>query len=444
MHDSQVFIEGGSVVNQQTHIENPSHTNLNVVEQSNKRMIANKRKATKPISPLLRINKRLSICRKRITLSSEELELNAVDKERKGIKNQMLKNMNKYHALKGNFRNSVNNAATVARSTKKLTIPTTPMSHLQKRMGPPLQKGNTDNVSTIIEKKLSSSSDSVGPKKPTQFEPFKFATEGRIRKQDKSLSESTIPVAELIEKFHKDPRSHHVPNNAGKKITLPCSPKLKTKLRSKSTGKVRPLSYEQLVEQQMEEFEKNAFRAKPVNKKIFLSMGESGVPKVQARPATEPLEIVLHIDRRASLRDSNHEQHQQQPQQEWEFKARPMPNYSSVEACPPSPRASAVAVTIPLSPKLSGGRRASSAPARRQRLHHKEVKRLKAQQQEALRQQLRQPPSAAPTEPVGFQLATSARGEMHNAALQARLKLELQQEQALREVMTCYSMKGLS
>ena len=45
-----------------------------------------------------------------------------------------------------------------------------------------------------------------------------------------------------------------------------------------------------------------AFKAKPIDKRIFDSMGELGVPKVAAKPVTETVPFELRIDKRATIR----------------------------------------------------------------------------------------------------------------------------------------------
>ena len=392
-----------------------------------KRKAAPTLKITKPTSPLLRINKRISIHKKDKILTSEELKLNALALEKKELDDRKERNRKKYQALKSNFkRKSSSEVSCTALSTKKLTIPTTPVSHLRNRLGAvqkpiPIHSMNKPTAKTT--------KDNMHPKLPTQVEPFHFATEKRMRSANTIKADKNIPTAELIQKFFQDSRSHYVPPNAAKSVTLPTSPHLKTKSRCSGAKKSRPMSYEELVEEQMKSFEKNVFKARPVNKRIFESMGEAGVPKVEAKAPTEPVEFHLNIDRRASqprIRDS------MVCEEEFEFKARPMPNFSSsssdhqnISSSSPRKTPAVAVLTVPVSPKLSGGRRASSAPARRQRLSHREVAQQKENEQRKIQQFLNQPPRTKPTAPKEFALITNRRGQQHRMMLQSKLKAEL-------------------
>ena len=83
------------------------------------------------------------------------------------------------------------------------------------------------------------------------------------------------------------------------------------------------------------------------------------------------------------------------------------------------------------SPKLHGGRRASSAPTHRQRPHHSQVELEKHQQQKQLQQGLSQPLKV--TQPVPFELQTSGRGALYQQQLLEQLQREEAELAALRE-----------
>ena len=400
-----------------------------------------KAKITKPSSSLMRISKHINKSKNNSMLSSEQLQLNALELEKKEIAIKMEKNRKRYQTLlRTKFtRKSSSDVPCTVRSTKKLTIPTTPISHLRNRLG---EVKKSVPIHSSLTKLTNNSQDKMYPRQPTQVEPFNFATDKRLRSTNTVRTNSNIPTAELIQKFFQDSRSHYVPANAAKSVTLPTSPNLKTKSRCGGANKSRPMSYEEIVEEQMKGFEKNTFKARPINKRIFESMGEAGVPKVEARPPTEPVEFHLNIDRRASqarIRDSI------VCEEEFEFKARPMPNFSSSSSdhqntstsSPRSTSAVAAAVTVltvPVSPKLSGGRRASSAPARRQRQSHREVAKQKEDEERKLHKFLNQPPPANPTAPKEFSLATNSRGHHRNMMLQSRLKEELRAQKKARKI----------
>ena len=99
-------------------------------------------------------------------------------------------------------------ATTVIRSTKELTIPVTPVSHLTRRLG---QKVVVPEVPVTAAPVVP-----AGPRQLTQPEPFQFATNSRIPVT--APSESVLTNAELNEKFMKDSRSHYVPTKACSKV----------------------------------------------------------------------------------------------------------------------------------------------------------------------------------------------------------------------------------
>ncbi len=49
---------------------------------------------------------------------------------------------------------------------------------------------------------------------------------------------------------------------------------------------------------EMEEISRHPFRARRLDRRIFDSAGELGVPKVAARPVTEPMEFEFRADKR--------------------------------------------------------------------------------------------------------------------------------------------------
>jgi targeting protein for Xklp2 len=235
--------------------------------------------------------------------------------------------------------------------------------------------------------------------------------------------------------FQNDPRSHYVPN-VPLQLTEPSSPKLRTKVRAQSTGRPRPKSFQEKEEEAMEEASKHVFKFKPVDKRIFSSMGELGVPKVPAKACTNFDEFTFRYEERAASRQ---QQRDQQEEPAAAFKALPMPDFSkaalvvNVQHVAP--------VTRPVSPKLSGGQRASSAPARRQRPHHDEVKRMKEQQEAEEREQRKRHLSL--TEPQAFNFRTEERGKAFQTVLEHRIHQEQEEERRQREFKAQPVMKTI-
>jgi hypothetical protein len=78
------------------------------------------------------------------------------------------------------------------------------------------------------------------------------------------------------------------------------SPKLRTQERGQHIVKAKIPTQEEREAAEMEEIQKHPFRARPLDRRIFESTGELGVPKVAARPVTEPVEFSLQVDKRST------------------------------------------------------------------------------------------------------------------------------------------------
>jgi hypothetical protein len=147
----------------------------------------------------------------------------------------------------------------------------------------------------------------------------------------------------------------------------------------------------------MEDFQKRPFKAKPVDRRIFESCGELGVPKVSVKPPTIPVEFNLKTEKRgffsprASRKSVLDSQENVEQDTSFQFKARPLPSFikEAPIALPEPPVKKNFQPTVPVSPKFHALhhheddyeetvnpdkykelRRASSAPARRQKPHH--------------------------------------------------------------------------
>ena len=79
------------------------------------------------------------------------------------------------------------------------------------------------------------------------------------------------------------------------------SPKLRTQKRGQfAAKKPKAPTMDEKVAAEMEEINRHPFRARRLDRRIFESAGELGVPKVAARPVTEPVEFEFRADKRSA------------------------------------------------------------------------------------------------------------------------------------------------
>lgn len=310
---------------------------------------------------------------------------------------------------------------TTVRSTKELTIPVTPVSHLESRRGKKTYSTTTEAESTPVKPISHSSHLHVTI-------PVPFHLSGASKNTDKKESTdstSSYTTAELLQKYQNNSLRKHEYIKPHVSVTIPHTPHLNTEKRSNSVSRQRPQSFEDKEIEEMEKMKAKSFKARTLDKRIFESMGELGVPKVQPKEVTIPQEFNLLSDRRSSYHKQMSESmnsEQCSNETSFVFKAREMPNFSR------DPRESIVHVpsktTEANSPNFSGNLRASSAPARRQREKY-------------------QPPVSPPktpkhiatlTDPVPFKFQTDARGEVAKSALQSRIERDMEAEKKAREV----------
>lgn len=294
----------------------------------------------------------------------------------------------------------------VAKSTKSLTIPVTPKFKTNQRMGKKeIVVDKVETKTTLVDygPKVTMTTTNDASKGPTIPQPFQFATDKRITTGPSA--ENILSVAELAENFMKNARSNFVPKNACKQLTIANAPVLKADLRCKSQTRPKVLSKEEQDAKIMEEFNKTGFKARLIDKRIFQSHGELGVPKVTARPVTQPVAFSFNTDKRLG-----------QPIKPVDMEATlkstlsSRPFTSNVQKGP----------TVPISPKLNvaRGQRASSAPARRQNQKYEKPKDVP---------NYSSPPKL--TKPTPFHLATESRGGHYRASLEEQvLRLKLEEE----------------
>lgn len=373
---------------------------------------------TKPVAPILRLEQRLlnKASRQSNVTKSEDLLLEKIQKEKKEEQDKIEKARRHYQILKSKgFKDTTKS---VPLPHKRITIPKAPCSILDQRYGAKVPSSlKKDNIS--VPKK--SRSDSIASLHPTIPQPFQFATDKRLHYN--STDAKTLTAGEIAEKFMRDPRSHHVPDIALTKVTTPHSPKLRTEIRSKSTKRDVPLSREELEQKCAEEQSKFVFKARVLDRRIFESRGEFGVPKVAVKPPTIPLDMELRTERRAAsprARPSQATEDFQTPV----FKARPLPSTIKLaEKIRTPPSKVNFKPTIAVSPKLHGSTHASAAPTRRQKSHHAEVEKEKKMAEKS-----RKSFSLKVTQPQEFNFQTAARSEIHRAQLEEQLVKQKQTE----------------
>jgi hypothetical protein len=382
------------------------------------RQASGERKLTIPVAPKLRCGSRP---RGRMA-SSEEQELHAIQEARRAEAERKRRNQ---RSLECSMAKSSIPAQNAVQSTKPLTVPITPCNNLSKRHG--TKTYSTTHVSKPAPPTRPTSAP-TGPKLLTQPEPFVLST-GLRAGSSQGPVEAAPTAGELRRQFEADPRSSRVPN-AATRLTEAQSPMLRTKTRATSAGRPLPKSHEQTEEQLMAEAGKKQWRAKPVDKRVFDSHGELGVSKVAAKPMTvcEAFTFRYNEVRALQRRQAALASKEKEEEALSAFKAAPMPDFETcaAAAAPHSSRP----LTVGLSPKLSGGPRSSSAPARRQRPHHGEVERERKQRKAAEVLRSRRPMML--TDPQGFHLSTSDRGKMSQAMLAQRMEEEKAEEQKRR------------
>ena len=415
---------------------------------------------TVPKSPRLRVDQRSRSCARPMPVSTDEREAALVAEETRKLHEQLRRNKEEFERARSSAASAKETSQ--VRSTKTLTVPTTPCFLLSKKKGPKIMSNTAAAPLGTQEdeakpKKLNfdevvasagAAGAYVGPKKPTIFEPFKFATDARASIARSSsaaaVSENVIvPAAELAAKFLRDARVYDVSTSkatstANKKPTVPVSPRLSKRVSSHP----RPLSTEEREAALMQEIQQHAFKAKPVNKRVFASSGDMGVPKVAVKSATAVIEFSLRTDIRSAARAATAAAEKAAAiaaTPSTAFKARPMPNFAETgpnnnnNMLPPS--TPSFKPTVAVSPKFSV-KHGASAPARRQLPHHTVMEHSKAEAL-MLSRGLAQHGAAGErtkltlTEPAPFALQSVARHEESVAQFEAVLK---QVEKKMKEV----------
>lgn len=359
-----------------------------------------RRQNTLPITPKFLAEKR-STLRASAAVSTDDKLYLEIEKAKKEIAARSLQVKKTFEKLK--IRTHPH---TVTRSTKELTIPSTPKSNLTKRLGK-RQIKQIDNNNDMHTSKKQAASYKGGI---TQPEPFNFTT----RQQTTVHIETIKTNAEIANEFMSNTRSNYVPINACSKLTEAVAPVLKTDMRSKSSHHAKPLSRDEQEDLEMKQInDLGGFRARPLDKRVFESMGELGVPQIKSKPTTETQEFAFHTDKRLGIVEK-----QETPTKQDNSNS----NSNSRAWCPKR--------TVAVSPKFNGGKApAAAAPSRRQREHHSIT-----EKQKAIKPIVRRSSPLKLTEPKAFTFQTDEIYLQHKAALEGRVKAERENEEQLRKV----------
>jgi hypothetical protein len=317
---------------------------------------------------------------------------------------------------------------TTVRSIKELTVPMTPSFPTddckRKRVFP---EDHRDE-----EKKVVVSTVRAGPTIPTPFH-FAAAHRSSYHIENEKSKDNVRTSAEISDHFNKNTRSSNPPTNVVHVMTQPKSPTFRTTQRSNSVGRPKPLSRDELEEKEMIAAQAMAFKAKPVNKKIFESMGVSGVPKVQVKGPTAFAEFHLICQDRADYHNAHKslDSVSADDSDSVSFKALQMPDFSKPDA-PSRKNYQPPKLTEAHSPQLSGGKRSSSAPARRQRPSHEESEKVRRDASNAWK--LKNKQKSELTNPTDFNFKTTDRGNASKQAFQDKINRQILEEKAASEV----------
>lgn len=389
---------------------------------------------TKPMSPKLQVEKRLKEHHRALPPPSQDQLLEKLEAEARQKRLEMKKAQRLYQKLKQNGFHETCAASEVDVAPRKVTVPKTPQSKLDQKLG--------KRVPSLLRKSPVQAAKKKREAKRvnglTVPEPFHFQIDQRLSTSQPAATDDSpaagLTAAELAQKFQQDPRhfalpvaSSHPPATAPGGLTVAHAPVLQTELRSKSAQRSRVQSREEREEQLMQELQAKPFKARPLDRRIlYESAGDIGVPKVQPKPVTEAVGFELQYEKaRASHQHTEPSEGPSVP--ESAFKARPVP--VTLKEPAPLPPKREVSLTLPMSPKMHGGERASSAPARRQKPHHAQQEAERQQREQAQLQAAAQKPRGV-TQPQEFSLLTASRGAHYQAMLEEKVQREQEQLQA--------------
>lgn len=223
---------------------------------------------TKPVSPKFRVDTRMraSAVGSRTVLTSEERELQRIAEEREAIKARMQKSNSKF------AKRSKDRKSTTANSTITPAAAVNSPAHDGKRTTP--TKTNSVGPSRQSAHGSKKKKKLTIPKTPV----FRLNKRSEQRKKSLTSSEDTTkPTENKTTGIARVKEKKVLPTTTCHQLTVSRSPKLLTSQRASSAGRSRPLSHEETIQAEMEKIK--PFKARQLDRRIFSSNGELGVPK---------------------------------------------------------------------------------------------------------------------------------------------------------------------
>ena len=440
---------------------------------------------TVPASPALRSTRRS----RGKSMSHAEREMLEVERLKREQQLKYKRNMDAWRRTRdGNFDFPKGNV-----SSKRLTMPKSPKSILEKRRG--TRRYSVAGASKTPSKMTPTHPAKAAPPRRRSMAPggmtiaqsptFRTASRAMQKQRERSFAQRcssnsssssssncankwkssrnsaattaapSPPLAEKLRKMQQTPQRFRtksrrelrkgpasrpaslVPQGA---TTIAESPQFHTRSR--------PLSADAALTSEDRELlmmEQHQFKARPVNDRIFRSAGHIGVPVVPPAKLTTPMDVTFATDRRVGrvpLPPSTEELEEREA--EHQFRAAPVPDYSELAHLLGGAHCEVKKPTLPQSPRLHTRDRAVHhgplpSPAQDAYVveHESAVEAAKMKRSAA---------GGAPevaggdfrrrslTNPRDFRLSTELRGEAKKAQMQARLREEQAAERASRNV----------
>lgn len=303
-------------------------------------------RVTKPITPAVMKRQSRSSFGK-VILSTEEREMEEFRQKREEMVKRRKLSSSSFKRLSNSAR------YTPQRSEKPLTIPKEFNfdPRLEKKSQNSAKSGVHSSIKTNVgvlpsePKKhgmvLRSAIQTSHQPKRTQPQPFKFQerlSRAKATEDSKQVAKPFVSVAQNVQKFfaatpqrfrttarNADP-SAALPSPEVLELTMPVSPKLATKARSKPSTTVS--TEDQLLQ---EIANRQPFRARPVNGAVLNSAGDMGLPRVVPKEPTIPVNVRLNTEERALIRPAHSQETETVVHK---FTARDVPDFSEIRGVP--------------------------------------------------------------------------------------------------------------
>ena len=263
---------------------------------------------------------------KECLLSSEEREMQKIQREKAEAKRLAERNKKTMErAIRGASSSSmVKNASEKKQLTEavspNLSTSTRPKAKAKAKI--PIKRAKSTHGMRLrtTNKRLTKTS---GPVKATRINMQRltrpmtpeFATSKRVnnRKEKRvkvSGRETYQPLAEQVmkltsrvpDRFHSKPKNYSVPSSSSNfvpELTEPKAPSFASDLRAASRPAVKSTEEREL--ELIQKYNKNPFKANPVNKRIMNSSGDMGVPRLAKKPLTKCESPKFQLTARAQI-----------------------------------------------------------------------------------------------------------------------------------------------